>query len=187
MNKIVLLGTLCIVTALQAQIKPIVKLGYDAGGDDIAYAEFENGDKEALAAGDGLFIEGGVAIETPMIAPYLETQLTLGYKIDSIEASNATLDFSRAYINFMEVYRFQNLNIGGGLTYHFSPKLDGTRFANNLNYTFDDALGGVVQIGYSFAPELTFGIRGTIIKYDEPNYTATDANSIGFFMSYTFN
>ena len=182
------LTTLTLATSLSADIKPMIGMGIDGGGDNLAKATLSNLDDQEVAAGAGLSFEGGVAIKTPGLGNKLETQLLVGYKIDSINANNGDIEMSRVYINAIESYNFGKMSVGAGVTYHIEPELSSSGAASNVGtLDFDSALGGVAQATYNFNQHSSVGLRATVIKYDVSNNGQTfDANSVGLYYLHTF-
>ncbi|MEE9445674.1 MAG: hypothetical protein V3V19_08410, partial [Cocleimonas sp.] len=184
MIKKVLLGltTLTLASSLSADIKPMIGVGIDGGGDNIARATV-SGDDQEIKAGAGLSFEGGVAIKTPSIGNKLVTQLLVGYKTDSIDASNGDLEMSRVYINAIESYNFGNVSVGAGITYHITPKFSSSGAGSNAgNADFDSAVGGIAQATYNFNQHSSLGLRATAIKYDVSKTNQSfDANSAGLY------
>ena len=188
--KKVLLGltTLALVSSLSADIKPIIGIGIDEGGDDLAEARFFSGGSEKVKAGSGLVFEGGVAIKTPSVADKLETQLLVGYKMETIDADNGDIEMSRVYLNAIESYNFGKVSVGAGVTYHISPERSSSGIASNLGTTeFDSALGGVAQATFNFNQHSSIGVRATAIKYDVSNSNQSfDANAVGLYYLHAF-
>jgi len=61
-------------------------------------------------------------------------------------------------------YRLPQFRVGGGLTYHLSPKLSGSGPAGNINTKFDDSAGFVLQADY-LLQKITVGLRYTSLEY----------------------
>ena len=60
-------------------------------------------------------------------------------------------------------YRFPQFRVGGGLTYHLSPKLSGSGVVSG-SAKFDDSAGFVLQADY-LLQKITVGLRYTSLDY----------------------
>lgn len=94
--------------------------------------------------------------------------VTVGYKFGGVLAQNGSLLWNSVPLELVEFYRVNNMRMGIGAAYHTGNKLkyDDVPGVGTLNVNFDDALGGVVQIGW--APtngRYTVDLRYTDIKY----------------------
>jgi len=187
-KSMLLLSMLLTATFLQAEVRPVVKLGIDGGtGDSLATVRFTTGEKEEIDAGTGFSIEGGVEFDTDATLTNWKTQLLVGYKGNSIDASNASIDITRVTLTALELYDFGSIRLGAGLTYHISPTLEGDGFLSGIEVELDNAFGGVVQVGYNFTYNFTLGLKATIIDYEDPIFhTDIEASSVGIFGSYRF-
>ena len=163
--------------------------GFDFGGDEMVEVFFEDGDSEDIKAGELLYISGGLIIQTaPRLNENLETQLTIGWKFDSVDGENGELSFDRFPLEVLQFVRSGQLRFGGGLTYHLNPKLEGDGFFSDVDVEFDDALGGVVQVDFAATENVLFGGRFTFIDYELEAFDAEsiDGNSVGFFVGGRF-
>ncbi len=164
----------------------VVAIGLDAGGDELAELEYENGNETSINAGQLFSLSGGVIFKTaPTHFPSLETQLTVGYKIDTSFASNGDVTWSRYPIELLEFYTVNNWRFGGGFTYHINPKLDGDGIASNINFSFDDAFGYIIEAGYLFRDFFYVDLRYTGIEYSKWNISI-DGNSVGVIAGFRF-
>lgn len=120
----------------------------------------------------------------------LETQITYGFKGDSVSAQNGTVSFNRNPLEVLQFYRTDMFRFGGGITYHMSPKYKcEVDFQCSSTVNFKDQLGYVLQADFvlkapgekKFFREFTLGGRYTKIDYT-PELTTTkfDGSSIGF-------
>src|SRR5262249_14737295 len=133
-----------------------------------------------------LYLGGGVAVINS--ARDWEFDLTLAYKFKMIDASNGDVTFSRWPLEALAFYRFQKARIGGGLTYHFSPKLEGNGVASNLDLMLKDALGGVLQADWRISENVAAGVRYTFLEYEaKAPFTGTaKADGVGLTFSWNF-
>ena len=171
-------------TTLHADVRPFASLGFDFGGDKLDTAYYVSGKEQKITAGAGLIAEVGGAIG---LGSSMDTQLSVGYKIDNAEASNGNLKFKRVYFNALGVYSFGKYSAGAGVTYHLNPMLTGDGILNNTSVGFENAVGGIVQGGYSVSRQGTAGVRATFINYEASKGGKTvDGNAVGLFYTHKF-
>lgn len=158
------------------------KVGYDTGGDTLITAIFAGGDTENIKANRGLFFGGGVSLVND--TKDLEAEISLSYKFDTITASNGDITWSRLPIDGLVFYRFPSVRLGGGLTYHLNPQLDGSGAAGGLNVDFKNAFGFIVQADWRITDKLNLGLRYTLLEYETSVGGITaDSNGIGLVFS----
>ena len=171
--------------ASASESKPMFKLGYDAGGDTMVTALFTNGSQDNIKANEGLYIGGGVSIVSD--DKKLETELTLSYKFQTITASNGDVTWTRVPLEGLVFYRFPQVRVGGGLTYHLNPTLSGSGLASGIDTSYDDALGTVLQADWRLTERMNIGLRYTQIDYKLSNPSATvKSNGVGIVFSGSF-
>jgi hypothetical protein len=182
-------GLFCLssIQTANADFKWLIRGGMDLGGDELAHAYFTNGNTDKIHAGEMLGVAGGgVYSPSPFTQPGLETELTLGWKFDSITGKNGSIDWDRYPLEVLEFYRVSTWRFGGGLTYHMNPTLTSDGVAANIGtVSFDDALGVVGEIDYLTDTGLLIGGRLTMIDYKARNQTVS-GNSIGVNVGYRF-
>ena len=169
-----------------AEIRPLFNAGFDFGGDTMVTAVFVDGSSETIKANEGVYLGGGAAIITD--ARDWEFHVTLGYKFTMIDATNGDVEWTRFPLEALAFYRFQKVRLGGGLTYHLSPKLEGSGVVGGLNVTFKDAAGAVLQADWLVTDALALGLRYTAIEYDAKGaFTGSArANGLGVTFSWRF-
>ena len=173
--------------SLHADVKPMVQLAISGGGDTLNEAHDADGDTTSLTAGAGVSIEIGLDMQLTPTVPELSTQAFVGYKYDSVEATNGDVDFSRITLNILESYRIGKIKLGGGLTYHLNPTYSEDIDHIEGEFNYDNALGGIIQVGYEVDPTVTIGLRAMIINYEKEGTTEEkNGNSFGIFANYTF-
>ena len=186
MKKIILMMGVFTLALLQAEVRPMIQMSIDGGGDKLVTAQLTTG-KEELYAGSGLSFEGGIEFDTIDTDVAWKTQLLLGYKFSLIDASNASVDMTRVMLTAMELYHFEAFILGAGVTYHVSPTLSSDGDARGLDVDFDSAWGGMAQIGYAWTERFSMGLKATWIDYDvSDTKISVDANNVGIYMSYKF-
>jgi len=146
-------------TSNAVDVRPVFRAGAEFGGDNLT--KVSNGD--SIHANDGLSIGGGASILTD--SKDIQGEVTLSYKFSSISASNGDIDWSVLPLDALVFYRLPKFRLGGGLTYHLSPKLKGGGVASTLNANYKDALGFVLQADYLFTQRLALGLRYTNVDY----------------------
>lgn len=163
-------------------IKGVINLGADFGGDELVDVVFFGGDTEDINAGELLSISAGVIFDSEVS----ETHLTVGYKFDSVNAVNGDIDWKRYPLDLLYLYKLKKFRVGGGLTYHLSPELKGDGFAAGLQADYDDALGFLIQTNYNFTDNFSLGLRYTIIEYEGDGLIDKDGNSVGLMFGFSF-
>ncbi len=171
------------VASLAADVRPVVRIGFDFGGDKLAGATFTNGSTDTIKAGELIYLGAGLSVITD--SKDIEVEATLSYKNDSINASNGKIDWTRFPLDALVFYRMPKFRMGGGLTYHLSPKLSGSGVASNINGNFDDSLGFLLEGDYLVTQKVNVGLRYTNIKY-KIGGASIDGSSIGITAGYRF-
>ena len=130
--------------------------GFTFGGDKLVSATYTDGSSDSISAGGGLHIFGGVDYR---LNDTISLQSTLGYHFDSTkQASNGSAKFSRIPLELLAYYHFNDaFRFGGGLRIVSSPKLEGGGIASNINTSFANTVGLVVEGEYLMGA--TFGIK----------------------------
>jgi Outer membrane protein beta-barrel domain len=179
---------LLLVSPLQlfaAEWRPFVKAGYDIGGDAIAEVVFTNGDRETIRANEGFYFGGGASMLTD--SRNMEIELSAAFKIGGVTGSNGEVDWRRFPLEALWFHRFERVRVGGGLTYHVNPKLDGSGVIGGLDTKFDNALGVVLQGDWRFNENFTVGLRYTSIEYKVSGASAkAKGNGLGVTVGYRF-
>lgn len=167
----------------ESSVKFTFDLGVHAGGDTLVTAYFTDGSTEKIEAGDGVSIAFGAIFD---LTENLELATTYGYKNASINGSNGSVDWTRYPLNILFLYKMDKLRIGGGLTYHMSPKLDGDGSGSAINADFDNALGTLLDVRYFFTDTLYFGARATFIDYKPTGGSRSfNGDSVGITFGYS--
>ena len=187
MKKIILTLLVTLGTFAQAEnLRPLFQLSYDLGGDDLVTIAHDYERDYTISAGDGLRFEVGMAIDNPQ--SNVEIQLLAGYKFDSDNAGNGDILWSSVPLTALALVEAQSWKFGGGLTYHINPELHGTFGKDNINYEFENAFGGILQIQYAPVYNFAIGLRATLIDYtlnSDPTQTAS-GNSLGLVGTFKF-
>ncbi len=172
--------------AQAAEIRPLVKAGVDFGGDTMVTAVFSDGFTEEVRANDGFYIGGGAVIIDN--ARNMEYHLTLAYKFASIDGTDGDIEWSRIPLEALAFYRFSRVRLGGGLTYHINPRLEGGGSAGGLDVDFKNALGVVLQADWRVNQMIGVGARYTILEYDAEGafFGSAKSNGVGVTLSINF-
>lgn len=170
----------------QVQAGLVVQLGIDVGGDEMAKATFVDGESDSINAGELLHFDIGLLIPSSPSNPEWESQLTIGWKNDSISAENGTLDWSRFPVDFLQFYVMNDWRFGAGLTWHFNPILEGSGVVSG-EVEFDNALGFLLEADYLIGlnREMYLGARVTLIEY-EVETESVQADSFGAVWGWRF-
>jgi hypothetical protein len=206
MFKKISLVTLLTLGTLSASdtVKPMLQMGYDWGGTELATVQHENYDAYGyryndssykIRAGEGLSFEAGAVLGNDN--SNMELQFLVGYKFDSDSANNGDVTWDVIPFTALAMFKSNKWKFGGGVTYHLNPELDSSFpiydknnnfVSNGMNDKYENAFGGVVKMQYRITPSFDVGVKGTFIDYklkDDSSVTA-DGNSIGFVLSYSF-
>jgi hypothetical protein len=143
-----------------AEVRPIVKAGYDLGGDTVV-----NVAGKSVRANKGFFAGGGVSILAD--SKVLEGEISASYKFFTVTAPDGDIDWTVLPLDALVFYNLPEFRFGGGLTYRLNPTLKGRRAAGGLNASYGDALGLVLQADYVFDKRFTFGLRYTRVDYKQ--------------------
>jgi len=170
--------------ASAVEVNPMLKAGYDTGGETLVTVTFSDGSKQSIKSNEGLFFGGGVSIVNE--AGTVEGELSLTYKVDNITASNGNVTWSRWPIDALVFYRWPSVRLGGGLTYHLNPSLSGSGVATGINVDFEDSLGYIVQADWRITPKINLGLRYTNVDYKLVNGNSINAAGVGLVFSFSF-
>ena len=177
------LYTIVMTTPVQAGL--VLQLGVDVGGDEMVRANFTDGETRSIDAGEFLHVDVGFSVlshPTDSARPAWESQLTIGWKNDAIQAENGSLDWTRYPVDFIQLYRVDGWRFGAGLTWHLNPTLEGSGVVRG-KASFDDAMGFLLEADYLMGPnhEVYMGGRLTLIEYDiaQGSDESVDGDSVG--------
>ncbi len=167
--------------------KWLLGMGFDTGGEKISTIYFSGGGSEDIRTHEGLIVNTGLSIP---LNNNLEARATVGYKFDSVNASNGKASFDRIPIELL-AFKAMNLHrLGGGILYH-------TAVENSCNITavcnfsvpIKDTLGWIIQYEYELKTPAAFlnanltthlGLRYSSTSYEpESGGTRLQANGIG--------
>jgi hypothetical protein len=169
-----------------ADFRPMLKAGFDLGGDTMVSVTFTNGETESVKANEGGYLGGGLAIFSD--AKDWEFHITLAYKFSTIDAENGDIDWTRVPLEALAFYRYERVRFGGGLAYHLDPKIEGSGVASGVNIKFKNALGAILQVDWLITEKIGLGARYTMLEYDAeaPARGSSKANGFGLSFSWAF-
>jgi hypothetical protein len=174
-------------------------IGFAGGGDDLVTATAINGSQETLAAGTGLTLALSVARGLSGNSRHaLLLGVEGGVKGWNIggEGANYDLELVRFPIVPHLRYVFGNspgvrLVLSAGPQYEMRVRLSGSGAAAGIDSRFDNALGGMAEVGAQLDGDrgggVTVSLRYTQLRYRRPDSPdSVDASSVGLFMSLAF-
>lgn len=180
-------------------LQPIIQLGYDWGGTTLATVNhpatyYDRADVNKIRSGQGVDLEVGAVLSNPH--SNMEFQFLIGYKFDHDSADNGSVTWDVIPFTALAMFKSQRWKIGGGVTYHLNPEIDGSfsgyedgkPYTDDIHDQYESQFGGVAQIQYMATNALAIGVKGTFIEYklkEDPTIKAK-GNTIGLNFSYTF-
>jgi hypothetical protein len=179
------LAAMSALGAQAAEIRPLIKAGFDVGGDTMVSVVFTNGDTEKVRANEGFYLGAGATILDE--ARNMEYHVTLAYKFALVDADNGDIEWSRIPLEALVFYRFPRARVGGGLTYHINPKLEGSGVVGGLDIEFKNALGLVLQADWLITRKIALGGRFTFLEYDAEGAFTGSAKSNGVGLTFSIN
>lgn len=186
MKILALLATMAAFGAAHAaDVRPLLKTGFDLGGEALVNVVFTNGDTQKVRGNEGFYFGGGAAIISD--AKDWEYDVTLAYKFAVINGSNGDVDWTRIPFEALAFYRLQHVRFGGGLTYHLSPRLKGSGVVGGLDVKFKNALGVILQADWRITQNIALGGRFTFLEYDAKAPASGSAEANGFGVTFGMN
>jgi opacity protein-like surface antigen len=194
MKKIVLAIALAIASlnAAQAQNAPVDKQlrflvggGLTFGGDKLITVKYENDVDMSVRAGGMIALTGGVEYR---VSNAFSLQATLGYHVDNTSASNADARFDRFPMELLAYYHLSpQWRVGGGARYVSNPKFKTSGVADIGDYTFDNTIGGLVEVEYLMNEHVGFKLRYVQEKYESKQIRGKiDGNHVGMLANFYF-
>jgi hypothetical protein len=188
------LSSLAVITTIaapahaQGNVRGIIRLGGDFGGDKVLQFTYADGSTPTITAGGGMLLSGGAALQLLGSAEQaLDLQGTVGVKYRTIPpASNQNATWARFPVEGLLMYRAPfGMRIGGGAAVHLGNVLEASGAAANNRVEFKPSPGYVTQAEYALG-HWSFDLRYTLMKYEvSSGGTGTvSANSLGAGLSY---
>lgn len=161
------------------QVHPMVGLGLFGGGGTLATVTFTNGSTKKLGAGGLVDLRVG-GDWRPLGKPY-SAQLSIGYFVDRVFASNGSVTFQRIPIELLGYYNVvYPVRVGGGLRLTSGAKLSGSGVAATLGSTsFKTSPGLVLEAEYLFQKRFSLAGRFVAESYKAPNGATFSGNHAG--------
>lgn len=146
----------------------VVDLAAEFGGDDLVTVVLDNNDSEDITAGDGFVLGAGGYL---LLRENVGVQGTLSYKVNETSANNSDLGLERWIVDVSAIGLVDNFQFLAGVVHHMNVDFDGDGFLQD--FSFDDATGLKVEVGYSW-----FALSYTNIEYEVNGFTF-DASNVG--------
>lgn len=164
----------------------LLQAGFDVGGDEMVRAVFVGGESDSINAGELMHFDIGFSVPSATSNPAWESQLTIGWKNDSIDAGNGTMDWSRYPVDFLQFYIVNEWRFGAGLTWHMDPTLEGNGVVAG-KVAFENAFGFLLEADYLMGLNraVFLGARLTLIEY-EVDTASISADSLGAVLGLRF-
>lgn len=168
-------------------------LGLAGGGDDLIEATYTNGNTDTLSAGSGVSFTLGASLTPLWIADAIGFGLggSFGYKVDSIDASNGSIELSRVPIDvwmqsLVRVSPRWFISLAWGPHKDLDIGLSGSGLASDLRATFDCSWGWMAEIGVlNWSSQYVGG--GVAFRYTKVQYlydgVGLNAESFGLELS----
>mgnify|MGYP005988807137 CR=1 FL=1 len=156
------------------------------GGQTLEHVEFDNGERDSIRAGSGVYIALGLAHR--MFEKKMDVGFKAGYLFDLITAKNnagdeSVLSFTRKPIDVFSHYWIDRHIIGGGITAHLDPIFTSRETADSARY--HTAYGAYAEYLYHFTGTgSALGIKYLSISYKN---TRTGETSDGSAWGINFN
>ncbi|MDX1453508.1 MAG: hypothetical protein R3183_13190 [Oleiphilaceae bacterium] len=167
-------------------VKPVQLLlgaGLTFGGDDLLKARFDNGTSETIEAGGLIDLKIGALFNLP--SQIASVQTTVGYFFDSINAENGDASFARIPLELIGFYHHNKHRFGLGVTYHTNVEFEADLPGARGDVDLDDSLGGVIEYGYQYNPQLKFSLRAVQIDYKVDDSPRIEGDHVGLYVSLT--
>jgi hypothetical protein len=163
-----------------AQANPLHFLlgaGVTGGGDKVATAIYTDGSTKSVNGGGLFLMYAGVEYR---VNDVFSAQGSLGYHVDQVTGTNGDITFGRFPLEFMGYYHINDqLRLGGGARFVNGAKVKGSGVVSNINASFDNAVGMVIEGEYMTSPKIGVKVRyvkeeyqlsGTSVKYDGSHF-----------------
>jgi hypothetical protein len=141
--------------------------GLAIGGTEMDLVEREDG--QTLSAGGLFYLDAGLVYG--FVGFPIDVQTSLGFKGDTMTASNGDASFTRFTSQLLAFYRVGQFRLGGGMSYHFSPEYeDEVDDYSTQRIEYESAAGVLLQGDYAFNDYFMLGARMEVIKYQASKY-----------------
>jgi hypothetical protein len=142
----------------------VIGTGITGGGEKLATVTYTNGDTQDIRSGGLVHYFVGMDVRA---APLVSVQATVGYHVDSSAgASNGSVRFTRVPIEVLGYFHVSDaIRLGGGVRLVNSPELTGRGVASNINESFDNTVGVVLEGEYKFTNWFGLKLRAVSESY----------------------
>ena len=142
----------------------VIGTGITGGGEKLATVTYTNGDTQDIRSGGLVHYFAGVDVRA---APHVSVQATVGYHVDtSSGASNGSVRFTRVPVEVLGYFHVSDaIRLGGGVRLVNSPELVGRGVASNINESFDNTVGVVLEGEYKFTNWFGLKLRAVSESY----------------------
>ena len=147
-----------------SKLKGLVAIGLTVGGDDLVTVEYTDGSSDEITAGALIDMKLG-AIYKLANSP-ISIQTSIGYHFDRVDAENGDLSFNRIPVELLGFHNVEKHRIGAGFSYHLDPEIEIDALGSKVTGKLENALGLVVEYGYSFQKNFIMGLRYVDIEYE---------------------
>lgn len=177
-------------TAAQAELEPILTVGYESGGDDLVQTTATD-----LSAGGGLAFGAGLSFSRAESS--LSLRVMIHYLFDAVEftSPDGEADTEALPLELALFKRWQRHEFGIGPSIHFNPsyEISSGNPALNGQVDFDTAAGVFLQYNYIFSQAATatyttdtyLALKLRAMDYETAGATL-DADSIGLYLGAKF-
>ncbi len=181
LKKILLAGCLLgLTTVAQAEIRPIIEVGIESGGDFLVKTTAED-----MNAGGGFYLGAGVDLVTGD-SDDVFYRIMVGYLFDTIDFIGGDASTNAVPIHLGVFKRFDRHEGGIGLAYYMGPTYE-VCMSWCSTYDFDNAIGFYAQYNYHFGNGAYLGGKYTSVEYSGAAGLGTiDASSLGIYLGASF-
>lgn len=174
-------------------LAPFVGAGLTFGGETLATATYNNGDRQNVTTGGLVDLRAG--LEYRLINSPVALQMAVAYHVDDTTATNGSLKFSRFPVELIGMYDLGNQwRVGVGLRQATGAKVTASGSAvyqagYGSSTSFKADTGVLIQAEYRVSPQ--FGLQARYVKesYTIQDYThqSIDGSHGGIFGVFYFN
>ena len=161
-----------------------LEFGYDFGGETLLEGYYTDGTTDEIKSHSGLNLAVGASAP---ISKVMLLSASIGYKYDSMNASNGSISLNRIPINLMAHTRSGNHFLGAGITHQKNVGLE-CEIDSMCDATldFDDATGFIVEYNYNALGEMRLGLRYTKLSLTATGLPTVDASGVGVILGGRF-
>ncbi len=167
-----------------APARLLAGVGVSGGGDELATANYTNGDSQNIRAGKGIYLTVGADYR---INSQFSVQGTVNFHTDDTNADNGSIRFRRFPVEVLGYYHINNQwRVGGGVRYINGSKLTSSGAASGIDTKFDNSTGAVLEAEYFWTPNFGMKLRYVNETFKARGYEDTKGNHVGISGNYYF-